>query len=66
MVSSILRSGSIAPTRRTLLKAAAASLVAAPLPLRLARAAEGEVVYATWGGSWADAMRKAWFEPSGI
>ena len=52
-----------APTRRTLLKAAAASLALAPMPFRRASAAEGEVVYATWGGSWAEAMRKAWFEP---
>lgn len=57
------RLDSAAPTRRTLLKAAAATLMAAPLPLRAARSAEGEVIYATWGGSWAEAMRKAWFEP---
>lgn len=23
----------------------------------------GRIVYATWGGSWEEAMRKAWFEP---
>ncbi|HUK09249.1 MAG TPA: ABC transporter substrate-binding protein [Stellaceae bacterium] len=50
-------------SRRTLLKSAAAGLMLAPLPLRRAFAADAEVVYATWGGSWADAMRKAWFEP---
>jgi len=50
-------------TRRTLLKGAAAALIVAPMPLRRAFAAEGEVVYATWGGSWAEAMRKAWFGP---
>ena len=50
-------------SRRTLLKSAAAGLMLAPLTLRRALAADAEVVYATWGGSWADAMRKAWFEP---
>lgn len=63
MTGLISRRSPRAPSRRTLLKGAAASLVLAPMPLRLARAAEGEVVYATWGGSWAEAMRKAWFEP---
>jgi putative spermidine/putrescine transport system substrate-binding protein len=28
------------------------------------RAAQGgRIVYATWGGTWEDAMRKAWFDP---
>jgi putative spermidine/putrescine transport system substrate-binding protein len=50
-------------SRRTLLKGAVAGLVLSPLPLRRVSAADSEVVYATWGGSWADAMRKAWFDP---
>ena len=49
-------------TRRTLLAGAAAlgGALAAPTVLR---AANNEVVFATWGGSWEAAMRKAWFEP---
>ncbi len=54
---------SLTPSRRSVLTGIAASAVLAPLPLRRAAADAGEVVYATWGGSWADAMRKAWFEP---
>lgn len=52
----------IATSRRTVLKfgAAATSLLAAPSILR----AQGKkIVYATWGGSWEAAMKKAWFAP---
>ncbi|MBV9521475.1 MAG: hypothetical protein JO010_01695, partial [Alphaproteobacteria bacterium] len=51
-----------APTRRAVLRGAVAAAMAAPLSRRAA-AEGGQVVYATWGGSWAEAMRKAWFEP---
>jgi putative spermidine/putrescine transport system substrate-binding protein len=50
-------------SRRAVLQGVAAAAILAPLTLRRASAESGEVVYATWGGSWADAMRKAWFEP---
>jgi putative spermidine/putrescine transport system substrate-binding protein len=63
MARSKLRHSRASLTRRILLKSAVASLALAPIPLRRARSAEGEVVYATWGGSWAEAMRKAWFVP---
>jgi putative spermidine/putrescine transport system substrate-binding protein len=63
MIASKSKHFRIAPTRRTLLKGAAAGLILASMPLRRALAAEAEVVYATWGGSWAEAMRKAWFDP---
>ena len=49
-------------SRRQFLVLAAASAAAATLPVRPAHAAE-EIVFATWGGSWEDAMRRAWFEP---
>jgi len=63
MARSKLRYSRAPMARRALLKGAAAFAAVAPLPLRRALGAEGEVVYATWGGSWAEAMRKAWFGP---
>jgi len=51
--------------RRTVIKGlgAGAFALAAPAILRSAQAQSKEVVYATWGGSWEDAMRKVWFDP---
>ncbi|MBM3598244.1 MAG: ABC transporter substrate-binding protein [Alphaproteobacteria bacterium] len=51
--------------RRTVIKGlgAGALALAAPAILRSAHAQSKEVVYATWGGSWEDAIRKVWFEP---
>ena len=54
-------------TRRGLLSGAAAAggvALAAPYYIRPAGAqSAGRVIYATWGGSWEEAIRKAWFEP---
>ncbi|PTM40031.1 ABC transporter substrate-binding protein [Bosea sp. 124] len=49
-------------SRRDLLKLSAAAIatVAAPSVLR---AQAGEIVFASWGGSWEAAMREAWFKP---
>ena len=48
--------------RRSLLKASAAlgATLAAPA---IVRAANERVVFANWGGSWEQAMRKAWADP---
>jgi len=56
------RSSSGLTRRRLLATGAASAIVAAAMPLRRSYAAE-EVVYATWGGSWEEAIRKAWFDP---
>ncbi|MBM3573214.1 MAG: ABC transporter substrate-binding protein, partial [Alphaproteobacteria bacterium] len=51
--------------RRSMIKAVGAAGVAAlaaPMIMRGAQAQSKELVYATWGGSWEEAMRKAWFE----
>jgi len=51
-------------TRRTFLSTAAAGLSAgAALWPHPTTAQKGRVVFATWGGSWEEAMRKAWFQP---
>ncbi|MDR0809007.1 MAG: twin-arginine translocation signal domain-containing protein, partial [Gemmobacter sp.] len=54
-------------TRRNLLSrgaAAAGAALAAPYYIRPASAQSGgRVIYATWGGSWEEAIRKAWVEP---
>lgn len=49
-------------TRRSLMAGAAAvgSFAAAGIP---AWGANDKVVYATWGGSWEEAMRRAWADP---
>ena len=47
-------------TRRGILAGGAAAALAAP---RILRAAEQQIVYASWGGSWQTALRKAWFDP---
>lgn len=49
-------------SRRDLLKVstAAIAVIAAPTVLR---AQSGELVFASWGGSWEAAMREAWFKP---
>lgn len=49
-------------TRRNFLGSTAAIGLASAFPQR-AFAANQELVFATWGGSWADAMRDAWFDP---
>jgi putative spermidine/putrescine transport system substrate-binding protein len=53
-------------SRRAMLKSTLATAVSAAslgaMP-RLARAADGRLVFATWGGSWETAMRGAWFSP---
>src|SRR6266540_399151 len=48
--------------RRSLLKASAAlgATLAAP---SIVRAANERIVYANWGGSWEQAMRRAWADP---
>lgn len=50
-------------SRRQVLKAGVGGgILAAGWPY-VSRAASKKVVYATWGGSWEEAMRRAWFEP---
>lgn len=49
-------------TRRTLLKAAMAGAAVLSAP-SIIRAQSRKLVYATWGGSWETALRKAWFDP---
>lgn len=49
-------------TRRTVLKGAGAAALTAIGAPAIAQA-KGRIVYATWGGSWETAIRKAWFEP---
>jgi putative spermidine/putrescine transport system substrate-binding protein len=52
-----------ASSRREILRAGvAAALAVAGMPRRSA-AQGGRIVYATWGGSWEQAARKAWFDP---
>ena len=50
-------------TRRELLGAGVFAGLAAAVARPRPAAAAGRVVYATWGGSWEQAIRKAWFEP---
>lgn len=50
-------------TRREILRAAAAAGLASVAWPRSAESAAGRIVYATWGGSWEQAARKAWFDP---
>lgn len=55
---------SCAPSRRSVLKSVLSVGVAAPfVGLSGALAASNEVVYATYGGSWDQIIRKAWFDP---
>jgi putative spermidine/putrescine transport system substrate-binding protein len=50
-------------TRRQFLRTTTlAGALAAAAPLA-AYASSGRVVYATWGGSWEEALRKAWLDP---
>jgi len=49
-------------SRRQILRASGASLAVLMAPAVL-RAEASELVFATWGGSWEAAMRKAWFDP---
>jgi putative spermidine/putrescine transport system substrate-binding protein len=48
--------------RRTLLTGMAAASAATIMPSG-ARAQQGRVIFANYGGSWEQAMRRAWFEP---
>jgi putative spermidine/putrescine transport system substrate-binding protein len=60
------RTDGLVMDRRRVLKglgAGAIGALAAPMMMRGAGAQSREVVYATWGGSWEEAMRKAWFDP---
>ncbi|MFV0475349.1 MAG: ABC transporter substrate-binding protein [Pikeienuella sp.] len=61
------RKSNVKVSRRSLLRSGlslGAAALAAPALIRPAGAQSGgEVVYATWGGSWEEAMKKAWFEP---
>lgn len=60
------RTNGLVMDRRMVLKglgAGAIGALAAPMMMRGAGAQSREVVYATWGGSWEEAMRKAWFDP---
>jgi putative spermidine/putrescine transport system substrate-binding protein len=50
-------------SRRTMLKAAGATALVAAGGAPAIAQAKGRIVYATWGGSWEAAIRKAWFEP---
>ncbi len=50
-------------TRREVLRAGALAGLAAAVARPRPAAAAGRLVYATWGGSWEQAIRKAWFEP---
>lgn len=54
-------------TRRNLLHSGIAigtAMLAAPALIRPAGAqGSGRLVYSTWGGSWEEAMKKAWFGP---
>ncbi len=43
--------------------AAAAGLVFLPGSLKVARAADGQIVFVSWGGTTQDAQTKAWAEP---
>lgn len=49
-------------SRRRFLGSAAAAGLVSSLP-RKSAAADKEIVFATWGGSWEKAMREAWFDP---
>ncbi|TXH32909.1 MAG: ABC transporter substrate-binding protein [Rhodospirillaceae bacterium] len=49
-------------SRRQVLAGGAALGASLAMP-RIVRAADQEIVFATWGGSWEAAMRKAWFDP---
>ena len=45
---------------------AAGAATASPTTLSIPGSAtqdSGRIVYATWGGSWEEAIRKAWFDP---
>lgn len=48
--------------RRTVLAGITAAGTAAVMPLN-AHAQKGQLVFANYGGSWEQAMRRAWFEP---
>ena len=53
-------------SRRAVLRTAALaglSTAVAWRPRRAAAQKSGRIVFATWGGSWEEAMRKAWFAP---
>ncbi len=53
-----------APTSRPrLLRRACASVLCAALALSAAPARAEEMVFASWGGAYQDAVRKAWIEP---
>lgn len=49
-------------SRRDLLKLSTAALASVAAPSIL-KAQSGELVFASWGGSWEAAMREAWFKP---
>ncbi|WP_436644406.1 extracellular solute-binding protein [Microbaculum sp. FT89] len=53
---------SLRMTRRSLLKATGGLTAALAMP-GIVRAQSNRIVFATWGGSWEEAMRKAWFDP---
>jgi putative spermidine/putrescine transport system substrate-binding protein len=50
-------------TRRDVLGVGATIGLAALVGARRGEAQGGRIVYATWGGSWEQAARKAWFDP---
>src|SRR5215475_13293844 len=57
---------SLAGLRAATTSYAAAATTSARNSVRTRSAAAqdaGRIVYATWGGTWEDAMRKAWFDP---
>jgi putative spermidine/putrescine transport system substrate-binding protein len=52
----------VSMTRRQALAGAAAGVAALATPA-IVRAADPHIVYASWGGSWQVALKKAWFDP---
>lgn len=50
-------------TRRTVVIGAGAAALGFPYIRRARAGAGGKIVFASWGGSWEAAMRKAWFDP---
>jgi putative spermidine/putrescine transport system substrate-binding protein len=66
MLKTAAAAGATAVTTGTIANRAAAGSASTPTRARAAhpRAQDaGRIVYATWGGSWEEAMRKAWFDP---
>ncbi|HLI11652.1 MAG TPA: ABC transporter substrate-binding protein [Alphaproteobacteria bacterium] len=61
MSHSIIKS--LRPTRRTFLRTSAAAAAMLAMPSIVRAQAGKRLVFANWGGSWEQAMKKAWWEP---